>query len=361
MRTRAILLPSVALVVVLGTSGCGSSTVPSPAAAARSAAPPAASPPSASPGAIASPSKAPVAVTDWHGFRGDAGHTGNAATGPVGRPVVNWQFHAKAAVPHAIAIIGDDVMVASDDGTVYALDRLTGKERWSVKAGTPTLIGPWAADDRLYFRDGTGAVLALDASTGQTLWTSAATYDGSTEPVADHGTVYVSTSDARIVAIDGATGAETWSMKPSPSTQWMGNPAVADGRLFVGSSEGFVAIDLATHKTIWTGDTHGEQTGTATANDGIAFIATGGDATVGAVRAFDAETGALRWMSAQQRLTFPVAADGLAFSSTMDGLVQAMDLRTGALRWSLQLTGKIRPMATANHVLYIAADTEKHV
>jgi outer membrane protein assembly factor BamB len=298
---------------------------------------------------------------DWLGFRGDASHTGNAAAGPVGRPVVNWQYHAKAAVPRAIAVVGDQVSFASDDGTVYALDRASGAERWTVHVDASPLIGPWAADGRLYFLNGAGAPMALDARTGATLWASSTSYDGPNELVVDHGTLYFGTSDGRLVAVDGSTGAEAWNVKPSPTTQWVGNPAVAGGRVIAGTSGGFVAVDVATHQVVWTGDTGGEETGTASANDGVAFVGSGPDAVASHARAFDVATGQLRWTAAHPGLTFPVAADGLAFSSTMDGLVQALDVSTGAVRWSIQLSGKIRPMAVADHVLYIPADTEKKV
>ncbi len=355
MRTRPVLLPVMA-VLLASSAACGSAA-PSPSSSSSPGAPAAAGgtpPPS-------SGASSPPVAAEWLGFRGDAGHTGNAAAGPVGRPVLNWQYHAKAAVPHAVAIDGDLVSFASDDGTVYALDRVTGAERWVVALPNAPLTGPWAADGRLYFRDGTGAALSLDAASGKTLWKTTVTYDGSTEPVVDHGTLYLSTSDGRIVAIDGATGSEAWAVKPAPSTDWIGNPAVSNGRVYAGTSGGFVAIDTATHQVAWTGDTHGDGTGSASVNEGIAFIAAGADSPTTPARAFDATSGQLRWTASPAGLTFPVAADGLAFSSTMAGLVQAMDLGTGAVRWSIQLRGKIRPMAVAKGVLYIPADTEKKV
>jgi len=305
-------------------------------------------------------SVAPVADPggDWPGFRGDAGHVGNAPGGPVGHPIVTWQYHARSGVPRAVAIVGDQVSFASDDGTVYALDRATGAERWTVHLDGGPPIGPWAADGRLYLINGAGSPVALDATTGKTAWTAATAYDGPNEFVVDHGTMYFGTSNGRLVAIDGSTGAEAWSLQPTPTTEWVGNPAVADGKVLAGTSDGFVAVDAATHQVVWTGDTGGDQTGTASAKDGTAFIGSGPDATASHARAFDLATGKLRWTADQPGLTFPIAGDGLVFSSTMDGVVQALDPATGKARWSIQLNGKIRPMAVANHVLYVPADTE---
>jgi outer membrane protein assembly factor BamB/DNA-binding beta-propeller fold protein YncE len=360
MSARPTFLPALAIAVVIGTTACNGSATTSPTGPADSAAPPASLAP-----AIASPisrSAPPLAVTDWNGFRGDASRTGIGANGPLGHPVLNWQYHAKSAVPNNLSVIGDQVSFASDDGTVYALDRATGAERWVVNIGNAPLIGPFAADGRLYFLNGAGAAIALDAATGKSLWTSPKTYDGPSQLAGADGALYFGTGDGRVVGLEAATGTERWAIKPTETTTHVDNPAVADGRVFAGTDGGgFVAIDVATHQLAWSGDTNGEDTGTATVNGDLAFIATGGDAQTGQVRAFDTASGKLRWASADQRLTFPVVADGLAISSTMQGLVDAMDLQTGAMRWSIQLTGKIRPMAVANHVLYIPADTEKKV
>jgi outer membrane protein assembly factor BamB len=361
MRARSFL-PFIATALIV-TTGCGSSAVPSPVG---SAGPPATVPAASVPPTVTSapgsgaPSAAPVADPggDWLGFRGDASHVGNAPGGPNGHPLVSWQYHARSGVPEAVAIVGDQVSFASDDGTVYALDRATGAERWVVHLDGGSPIGPWAADGRLYLIDGAGSPLALDAATGTVLWTAKTAYDGPNEFVIDHGTMYFGTSNGHLVAVDGSTGTEAWNLRPKPSTEWVGNPAVADGKVLAGTSGGFVAVDAGTHQVVWTADTGGDQTGTASANNGTAYIGSGPDATGSHARAFDLATGKLRWTADQPGLTFPIAGDGLVFSSTMEGLVQALDPATGKVRWSIQLSGKIRPMAVASHVLYVPADTE---
>ena len=74
----------------------------------------------------------PTAVAEtWPGFRGDASRGGIALTGPIGNPIVRWQFHARGAVAADLAISGDLVFVPSDDGILHALDIATGTERWS--------------------------------------------------------------------------------------------------------------------------------------------------------------------------------------------------------------------------------------
>src|SRR5262245_10074742 len=38
------------------------------------------------------PSPPTAVADDWPGWRGDASHSGVAATGPKGNPIVNWEF-----------------------------------------------------------------------------------------------------------------------------------------------------------------------------------------------------------------------------------------------------------------------------
>src|SRR4029079_13524011 len=60
-------------------------------------------------------------------------------------------------------------------------------------------------------------------------------------------------------------------------------------------------------------------------------------------------------------LQSPTVLGRMGLSATRNGLVAAIDTATGALAWSIQLTGKIRPMAVVGPTLYLAADQEHRV
>ena len=352
------VLLALAAIALVGAAGCGSS---GPSAAASPVIPALSSTPAS---ITPEPSASPIAAADgdWLGFHGDASRAGLAGSGPTGHPTLNWQYRAKAAVPNNISIVGDQVSFASDDGTVYALDRATGAERWVVAVGSAPLVGPFAADGRLYFLNGAGAAIALDASDGHTVWTSTTSYDGPSQLAVDHGTLYFGTSDGLLVAIDGATGAERWNLKPSPSTRRVHTPSVAGGRIFAGTEGGgYVAVDAATHAVAWIGDLGGADTGTAGVADGIAFIGTSADQQTGHLRAFDARTGTPRWTADQPLLQFPTVANDTAYSATAEGLIAAIDLASGATRWTAHFKGKVRPMAIAGSILYLSADLEQKV
>src|SRR5579863_773985 len=81
---------------------------------------------------------------------------------------------------------------------------------------------------------------------------------GSSPAVAD-GTVYVGSSDDNLYAVSAATGKKRWSFKtPSPVEA---SPAVANGLVYTGTgSEGpsFFALDQKTGKKRWSFVTNGE-------------------------------------------------------------------------------------------------------
>jgi outer membrane protein assembly factor BamB/sugar lactone lactonase YvrE len=354
-RSRS-LASALAVAALIGTTACGSSS-PSPAPTNQ----PATS--ATAPSAAAQASPAAAAGGDWAGFRGDASRMGIGIQGPTGHPVLNWQFKAGGGVANNIAIVGDTVYFASDDAVVHGVDRSSGKERWKTTLEKPSVRGPLATDARLYFADEAGAVLALDpAKTGAKIWQSASSYGETTELLSINGSLYFGTGDGFLVALDAATGAERWKLKLTPDGAPAHNPAYADGRIFLGTaSAGFKAVDLTTHAVVWTGDLGGDDTGTASAGNGAAYIATPADSPTGKLRAFDATTGKPLWTGPSPMLTTPNVVDGIAYSSSMQGLVDAIDASTGALRWSVQLSGKIRPMAVVGTTLFLSADTEQRV
>jgi len=359
-RSRGRDLLALLVPVVLATAACGSTTPPAPTVAVPAV--PGASG-GAQPAASTGPQPPVLAGGDWAGFRGDAGRLGIGLQGPTGNPVLNWQFKAGGGVPNNIAVVGDSVFFASDDGVVHAVGRTSGTEAWKVQLATPTVRGPLAADGRLYFADESGAVIALDAtSAGKDVWRSKATYPGTTELLSVAGSLYFGTADGFLVALDAKTGAEQWKVALSATGASVHNPAYADGFIYAGTAgAGFVAVDTATHRVAWTGDLGGDDTGSASAGNGVAYIATPADATTGKLRAFEAKTGKPLWTGPSPMLTTPNVIDGVAYSSTMAGLVDAIDASTGALRWSVQLSGKIRPMAVVGTTLYLSADTEQRV
>lgn len=299
-------------------------------------------------------------AADWPGFRGTANHSGIAADGPVGNPVLAWQFHAGGQVLEA-TVVGDRVFFAAGDGRLYAVARDRGFQVWSIPAGEPPITGPYAADGRLYVVDGGGTVRSFAQADGSAVWASPARYATPSRPIVADGTLYLGTGDGLAVAIDTVTGAERWRVRLPGATR-ANAPAYANGLLYVGTvGGGFVAIDTAAHQIAWTQETGDAVTGTAGVADGIAYVGAGAEATSGTLRAFDAMTGRPLWAAGDALLQFPAVANGVAYTSTSSGLVVALDTSNGATRWRVQLQGEVRPPVVSGRALFLFAGNEHRV
>ena len=302
----------------------------------------------------------PAPADDWPGFRGDASRAGTSARGPIGRPVLAWQYHAGGAVSNDLGIVGDLVLAPSDDGVLHALAIDDGHERWAYRSGSGPMGGPTVADGTLFVADGTGVLAALDLATGQVRWRTAAPLDGPTYVAVGNGSVYVGTSSGLLVALDAQTGVERWRSPVDPSGGKVNIPALAGGRVYVASKGGgFVAVDAATGTIAWRVDTGDAPTGTAVVAGDIAWIGEPAGATSGRLWAVDIRTGVVLWQV--DRAMSPSVAGTMAYAGSNIGVLTARDVATGAERWRFQGGGIIRAPAIAGNVVYAPVDGEQRV
>lgn len=144
--------------------------------------------------------------------------------------------------------------------------------------------------------------------------------------VGDRVTV-VATVDRWVYAISTRTGDLFWRFRGDNS--YAAGPVTSDGRVFV-ASEGrdgrLTAIDLYSGKRLWHGGV-GDVAGPLTYRDGTVF----GANQRGAVFAYDASSGARRWVyyGAPGR-SGPLVHDSLVVLATMSDLLVILHTRTGA-------------------------------
>ncbi len=128
MRLARLIVPVLAAAV----SGCAVSGCAGPG----------------TPGTAHTPSDAPApAVTqsppgpgawDWPGYHRDPAHSGYApAVPPAGPLSIAWTRRLDGAVYGQPLAIGGLVIAATEGGSVYGLDRVTGRPRWRAHIGAP--------------------------------------------------------------------------------------------------------------------------------------------------------------------------------------------------------------------------------
>ena len=135
--------------------------------------PPAAPAVSAAASPLASP--APLGPGDWPTYHHDNARTGLATAFPAPSAVaVAWQAKLDGAVYGQPLVIGNRLLAATENDTIYGLDAATGAQLWSQHVGTPVPrsalpcgnIDPLGITSTMAYDPATGLVFALAESTG---------------------------------------------------------------------------------------------------------------------------------------------------------------------------------------------------
>jgi outer membrane protein assembly factor BamB len=180
-----------------------------------------------------------------------------------------WRVETGGRIRSSPAVSDGMVYVGSLDGSVYAAELATGALKWRFDTQGHGLSSarfsydrksiqssPAVADGLVYIGARDGSLYAIDAATGKQKWR--VDHGGSwviTSPAVWDGKVFLGSSDARFVqAVDAKSGRELWRV-PMPASVWS-SPSIAGSTLYVADTGGSVfALDPATGKTRWRFET----------------------------------------------------------------------------------------------------------
>lgn len=322
-----------------------------------------------------------------------------------GHERIAWQFRAGAPLRVTPAVSEDGIYVGANDGTFYALDKLSGKVRWTYRVrnleqraysffSTAAVSGR-----RVYVGAANGRLYCLDAASGRLLWEApasdwirarplvlganviAAAMDGTVHAfdpdgkllwrskvgshqvmadlVGDDAGVLVSTSDLFLCSLRPSDGKMQWRHSLleaafmdgkriladmiAGGADYQSSPTVVDGVVYVGAPNRFVyAVDVASGKEIWRFETSGQVSGTPTVAEGrVYFGHQGGDKLFYAV---DAKTGQLVWSKPLGWVWVGAGySRGRVFVGTVEGDILCLRAATGEIIWKRETTGGIYP------------------
>ena len=344
-----------------------------------------------------------VEAEDWLRFRGPNG------SGVSNTPArTNWKLgdeRWKVDLPgighSSPVIIGDLLFVTSgieDDGSrlLIALNRRTGKELWrksfagskyrkhrlnSFASSTPALD-----DQRLYLCWIVDSVLHAASVThdGNDVWQVElgefkAGHGYGVSPIVFNGSVIIANENegqSVLYALDCTTGEIQWSTKRDTRTTYT-TPCIYDvkGRqpelIFTNWKHGITAIDPSNGKTTWEIDVfdkgHFETSiGSPIVANGMAFGTSGylGYSTQTVAARPNNKTGGGEMVFQVEKLapltTTPVAANGLLFLWSDDGIASCVDWKTGELFWKKRVGGKYygSPIIAGNALYCLSTDAE---
>lgn len=153
---------------------------------------------------------------------------------------------------------GEYLYVASDDGSIRALNIVNGSEEWKFDAEGDmgkVWAAPAVADGIVYIGSFDKKLYALDAATGAFKWEFLTGGTISSTPVVINGSVYVGSFDRHIYAIDALTGQEKWRFpaegQDGPEGWFWASPVVYNGVIYAPNLDGKVyAVDAVGGRSV---------------------------------------------------------------------------------------------------------------
>ncbi len=214
--------------------------------------------------------------------------------------------------------------VSSDADELVALNAETGDLAWSRdgvgEVQTPTVVGG------LVYTTDEGGLSALDAETGTEAWSTSV--EAEHPPTVGHGGVYV-LGGGSLSMFDAGVGIEQWTVDAPFDA--VGEPALADERLYIGTADGsVVAVDAETGTEAWTTTVDWSIRTNVAATSDTVYVA-GDD---GKLAALDAETGSVEWTaSSDEPVNHPLAVTETVVCVPAREGVLVLDADTGVEQW----------------------------
>lgn len=228
-------------------------------------------------------------------------------------------------------------------GKLIAFSAGHGQVRWQQSIG-PSESSPLLLGARIYIGDWNGDVWSFNANDGHVVWhkhlggaiKGAIAYAG--------GLLYAGSYDGHVYCLT-ANGRVVWRASAQPrligNSQFYSTPALAYGRVYIGSTDGRVySYGAATGKLRWSHDTGGYVYASPAVWKQLVFAGS----YSGSFYAFDAATGDVRWkFKANGQISGSATVIGhVVYFATLKKRTYALDATTGTLLWSFA-DGKYTP------------------
>jgi outer membrane protein assembly factor BamB len=191
-------------------------------------------------------------------------------------------------------------------------------------------------------------------STNNTIWNDTiGSYVYSSPAVAD-GRVYVGSLSGDVDCLDALTGKSIWYRHTD--SRVYSSPAVAYGKVYIGSNDGHVyCFDASTGVNVWNYATHDVVYSSPAVADGKVFIGSNNHN----VSCLNASTGTLIWNYTTGDIvqSSPAVVDGKVYIGSNDGHVYCLDASTGTHIWNYTTGGDLwSSPAVADGKVYVGSD-----
>jgi outer membrane protein assembly factor BamB len=268
-------------------------------------------------------------------------------------PTVLWTFRANGAVYTPI-VDATVAYVGSDDTNLYAIDAMTGQQKWAFSTGNAVIATPSIVNGIVYAVSTDGNLYAIDAMTGQQKWALTLANDVYV-PMIANGLVYLISDANTFYAVDAATGQIKWTFSNGYILE------VVDGVVYGGLNDGsFYAADATTGQQKWIVPTRNSVNISPISLTVVTGVVYGG-LNDGSLCAIDATTGKKKWMflpPAPVDASFlPAISNGVVYIGSFTGNIYAIDAETGQKKWAFPTDNAVYSTPTiSNGVIYVGSN-----
>ncbi len=184
------------------------------------------------------------------GFVYCGSHDGNVYAFDSKKGTLEWTYHTGNEIYSSPIIDNNILYVGSNDGYIYAIDIQNGKEKWSYETGGAVCSSPLVCDGVIYIGSWDNNLYALESKTGNLQWKFTAGWGIDSSPAIDDNNLYVGCEDNTFYALDVEEGTVKWTFTANAGIS--SSPTAYGGLVFFGCSDGNIyALDASTGNLIW--------------------------------------------------------------------------------------------------------------
>jgi outer membrane protein assembly factor BamB len=172
----------------------------------------------------------------------------------------SWQKHPNGGVGKEYlklepAATDTAIYTASKEGTVSAIDKITGKTLWNAGTGAHVSAGPAVGEGLVFVGSREGDLIALNQTDGRPAWKAPASSEILAAPAINNGIVLVKSINGKLSAFSAEDGHPLWQYhqtEPTLILRSASTPQIRNNTVIVGFANGDLAnLTLKGGNMLW--------------------------------------------------------------------------------------------------------------
>jgi eukaryotic-like serine/threonine-protein kinase len=312
-------------------------------------------------------SEGEATLTSWPMFRGGPSLQGVSPGALPDKPVLKWSFKVGDPIKSSAAIEDGLVFIGADNGVVYALDLLTGKEKWQQTTDGLIESSPLVLGDRVFIGSSDGYLYAFEKATGKPVWK----YETDDQilgapnwvksPDGKSFWIVTGSYDYFLHCVDAETGKGVW--KYETGNYINGAPAVSDGKTVFGGCDALLhVISLADGTKVNEIEAGAYIPGSAAMDGDRVYVGHYESEFL----CFDLKEAALKWNYRDRNFPYyssPAITDKWVIVGGRDKRLHCLDRETGKDRWKFSTRGKVdsSPVVSRDKIVVGSSDGRLYI